>query len=488
MVQRLKRNARKAKCHIVAVFHTIRNVDTTALWQDIKESLAGTDKDFTHVSLARAILLLSIPMVLEMAMESIFVVADIFFVSRMGPSAVAAVGITETIVHLIYAIGVGLSAATTAVVSRRIGEKNRRGAGIAAFQAIFIGFSISIVISLAGIFFARDLLHLMGADPEVVAVGTPYTAIMLGSNIVIMLLFIINAVFRSSGDAAVSMRVLWLANIVNIILDPCLIFGLGPFPQLGVQGAAIATTIGRGLAVIYQFYILFKGRGRVQLKVNMLKINVNVIGRILRLSLWGFWQAFIPTLSWIILVRIVAIFGSNVLAGYTIAIRLIIFSLLPAWGLGNAAATLVGQNLGAKKPERAEKSVWIAGFINLTLLSVVGVIFVIFSEFFIAIFISTPEVVREGATCLRVISLGYLSYAFAMIMVQAFNGAGDTTTPTIINFFCFWMLEIPLAWILANPLQLDELGAYIAIVIAESVMALAAILLFRRGKWKYREV
>jgi len=488
MVQKLKKNARRARYHIVAVFHTIRNVNANELWQDIKESIAGSDKDFTNVSLSRAILLLSIPMVLEMLMESIFVVVDIFFVSKVGPNAVAAVGITETIVHLVYAIGMGLSAATTALVSRRIGEKKPAEAGAAAFQAIAIGFSISLLISIAGLFFAQDLLELMGAAPEVVEIGTPYTTIMLSGNVVIMLLFIINAVFRSSGDAAISMRVLWLANIINIILDPCLIFGLGPFPALGVKGAAIATTIGRGLAVLYQFYLLFRGSGRIQMKINQLKINFSVMGQIIRLSLWGFWQAFIPTLSWIIMVRIVSLFGSNVLAGYTIAIRIIIFSLLPAWGLGNAAATLVGQNLGAGKPARAEKSVWIAGFINLILLGVVGTFFIIYSEFFISIFINTPQVVREGALCLRVISFGYLSYAFAMIMIQAFNGAGDTTTPTIINFFCFWLLEIPLAWLLAKPLGLKELGVYIAIVVAETIMAFVAIYLFRKGKWKNRQV
>jgi len=362
---------------------------------------------------------------------------------------------------------------TTAIVSRRIGEKNREGASTAAAQAIIVGFLISVVISFIGIFFAKDLLNLMGASPDVIKIGSSYTGIMLAGNLVIVFLFIINAIFRSSGDAAVSMRVLWLANIINIILDPCLIFGIGPFPELGVTGAAVATNIGRGIAVIYQFYILLKGKKRIQLKLSQIK----PIG-----------QSIIVTSSWIGMVRIIAVFGSQVLAGYTIAIRIVIFTLLPSWGLANAAATLVGQNLGAKEPKRAEKSVWIAGFINMSILGIIGIVFNLFPEFLIALFINEPGVILQGAICLRIISFGYLAYAFGMVVIQAFNGAGDTATPTKINFFCFWLLEIPLAWFLAMPMKLNANGVYIAIVVAESMMALVGIILFRQGKWKDRTV
>ena len=455
---------------------------------DLREAIGGTDQDFTNGRLGRAIFLLSVPMVLEMLMESVFAVVDIFFVSKLGADAVATVGITESLMTIIYAIGSGLAVGTTALVSRRIGEKNREGASIAAFQAIISGMAVSFFIAIPGALFAHRLLTLMGANEQMVKDGYMYTAIMLGGNGIIMLLFIINAVFRSAGDAAISMRVLWLANLGNIILDPCLIFGIGPFPELGIMGAAIATNIGRGLAVMYQFYTLFKGKGRVPLTLRHLHIKPGTLIKLVRLSLGGIGQSLIATTSWIGLVRIVAEFGSEVLAGYTIAIRIIIFSILPSWGLSNATATLVGQNLGAGKPERAQRSVWHTGKVNMIFLGLVAIAFIAFPGFFVRFFISDPLVIRSGIICLRIISYGYVSYALGMVMIQAFNGAGDTGTPTMINLLCFWFIEIPLAYVLSILLGFGEKGVSVAIIIAESMMAIIAFLLFRKGTWKLRKV
>ncbi|MCC5931648.1 MAG: MATE family efflux transporter [Cyclobacteriaceae bacterium] len=467
---------------------SIRSIFFGKLLSDIRESISGSEQDFTHGSIRRAILLLSIPMVLEMVMESVFAVVDIFFVARLGADSVAAVGITETIMTLVYAIGFGLSMATTALVSRRIGEKEPRKAARAAVQAIIAGLGVSVLISLPGIFYPVKILSLMGANEAVIEEGAVYLSIILASNGIVMLLFIINAIFRSAGDAALSMRVLWLANLINIILDPCLIFGLGPFPELGMLGAALATTTGRGIAVLYQFYILLGGKARVKVKLRDFVFDIRLTFQLIRISLGAIFQNIIATASWIALMRIIAIFGSEVMAGYTIAIRVIIFALLPVWGLSNAAATLTGQNLGAGKPERAEKSVYITGWVSAVLLSLIGIFFIGMPEFFIGLFIDNHAVVASGATAMRIISYGFIFYGLGMVMIQAFNGAGDTQTPMWINFFCFWMLEIPLAWLLAIQLNLGENGVFWSVAISESLLGLIAIILFKRGKWKNKKV
>jgi len=473
---------------LVARSNRIIQLKFKQLRQDIWEAISGTEQDFTEGKLGRAIFLLSIPMVLEMIMESIFAVVDIYFVSKLGADAVATVGITESLVTIVYSLAIGLSMATTALVSRRIGEKNPEGASRAAFQAILTGIIVSLFIAIPGALFASDLLALMGGTELMQEEYSGYTAIMLGANGVIMMLFIINAIFRSSGDAAISMRVLWIANIINIILDPMLIFGYGPFPELGVAGAATATTIGRGLAVVYQFYLLSSAKHRIKISRKDMIVKAKTIAKIIRLSLGGIGQSLIATTSWIGLMKIVAEFGSEVVAGYTIGIRIIIFSLLPSWGISNAAATLVGQNLGAKKPDRAEQSVWTTGKINAVFLGIMGVIFIMAPSFFIRLFIQDPEVVESGAACLRIMSYGFVMYGFGMVLIQSFNGAGDTLTPTKINFVSFWVIEIPLAWILATKLGMEQNGVYTAIVIAETFMTIVAIVLFRRGKWKLKKV
>ena len=452
------------------------------------EAIKGTQQDYTAMDLKRAIFLLAVPMILEMVMESVFALVDVYFVSRLGAEAVATVGLTESILSLIYAVAMGLAMATAATVSRRIGEKDYSRASNAAVQSIIVAFTIGIIIAIPGALFSSEILGLMGAESRIVDEFYPYMTIMLGGNAIIILLFVINAVFRSSGDAAIAMRVLWFANIVNCILDPVLIFGLGPFPELGIKGAAIATNIGRGLAVIYQLYLLAKGNGRVLIKREDLKPDFRVMIGIIRISLGGIGQSLIATSSWIGMVRIIAVFGSEVLAGYTIAIRILIFSILPSWGLSNASATLVGQNLGAEQPDRAEKAVWIAGFINIVVLGFVAIAFISVPDWFVRFFDKTDSIVNHGSVCLRVISYGLLSYAMGMVIVQAFNGAGDTKTPTRINLFCFWLFEIPLAYTLAIPLAMNEQGVYYAIVVADTCMTLTGIYLFRKGKWKLKQV
>ena len=460
----------------------------SSFFKDVAEAVSGTRQDFTEGRLGRAILLLSVPAVLEMVMESVFVIADIYFVSKLGANAVATVGITESMVTIIYAIAIGLGTATTSLVSRRIGEKNPDAASVAAFQAILAGIFISIIIGIPGALFSKKLLGLMGASKPIIDNMSGYTRIMLGGNLVIMMLFIINAIFRSAGDAAVAMKVLWIGNIINIVLDPCLIFGLGPFPHLGITGAAVATNIGRGSAVLVQFYLLFFGNKRIRLSIKHLEVNFKIMVKLLKLSFGTIGQNLIGTTSWIALVRIISIFGSEVVAGYTIAIRIIGFTLLPSWGISNAAATLVGQNLGARKPDRAERAVWITGWVNMILLSAIGAILVIFPETFIRIFIDNEIVIKSGVLGLRIISTGFVAYGLGMVLVNSFNGAGDTSTPLKINIFAFWFVEIPLAWVLAIKAGFNEEGVFIAIVVAESLMTLIAWLVFRRGKWKLKEV
>ena len=465
----------------------IRN-NNSGLFRDLINSLQGSEQDFTEIPLRKAIILLSVPMVLEMLMESVFAVSDIFFVSRLGTEAVATVGLTESIVTLIYAVGMGLATATTSLISRRIGEKDPEQASRTAFQAIIAGISVSILIGIPGALFAHDILRLMGASNAMVNNLSGYTAIMLGSNTVIMLLFIINSVFRSSGDAATAMKVLWLGNIINIILDPCLIFGWGPFPELGIRGAALATVIGRGTAVMWQFIILFRGHKRVKLKTRHFVPDAGIIVKLIRLSLGGIGQNLIGTTSWIAMVRILSVFGSTVIAGYTIAIRIVIFALLPSSGISNASSTLVGQNLGAGKPDRAEKAAWTTGWVNSALMGMIGLVLVLWPEPFIRFFINDTAVIKAGTPALRIISAGFISYALGMVMIGAINGAGDTFTPTKIFLFVFWLCEIPLAWFLAIPVGLDQHGVYYAIVFSETLLTFTAYMVFRRGKWKTRKV
>ena len=459
--------------------------------QDLREAIGGSERDFTKIPLSKAIILLSIPMVLEMIMESVFALVDIFFVSRLGANAVATVGITESLMTIIYAIGIGLSVGTTALVSRRIGEKRPEEASVAAVQAIFTGIVVSLLFSAVGIFFAKDLLRLMGASPETVEMGYMYPTIMLGGNMVIMLLFIINAVFRSSGDAAISMRVLWFANILNIILDPLLIFGVGPFPELGIKGAAVATNIGRGVAVIYQLYLLGKGNHRVKVRADQVVIRIKEVLKLVKLSLGAIGQYIIATSSWIFLVWVVTGLGEEVVAGYTIAIRIILFALLPAWGLANAAATLVGQNLGANQPDRAERSAWIVGIANMIFLGLASIVFIAIPDTFIGFFIDSakePVVMSSGVTCLRVVSFGFMVYALGQVMVNSINGAGDTATPVWINLIAFWLMEIPLAYVFTNVMDLHIRGVCYAILIADTALTFIAIAVFRRGKWKLQKV
>jgi putative MATE family efflux protein len=459
-----------------------------ALVKDAAEAVKGSNQDFTEGSLSRALFLLSLPMVLEMVMEAVFAVVDIYFVSRLGPDAVATVGITESLMTVVYAIGIGFGTATTALVARRTGEKNKQAAAVAAGQSVLIGVLIGIVLAVPGLFFARDLLRLMGANDSMIESNWMYTAIIISTNIVVVLLFIINAVFRSTGDAAISMRVLWLANLANMVLDPILIFGFGPIPAMGIQGAAIASVIGRGIAVLYQISILVRGTRRIRIGVAEFSPALQVIKTLVRLSYGGIGQHLISTSSWIFLMRILAEFGSVVLAGYTIALRILIFSILPSWGLSNAAATLVGQNLGAGKPARAEQSVYRTTVTNMILLGIIALVFIAWADYFIRLFIDEPDVVRHGSTALRIMSFGYLSYAVGMVMPQAFNGAGDTTTPTVLNFISFWLLEIPLAYMLSISLGFKESGVYYAIVCSESLLALLGFLLFKRGSWKKKSI
>jgi len=427
-------------------------------------------------------------MVLEMVLESLFAVVDVFWVGRLGANAVATVGLTESMLTLVFAVAMGLSLSTTAMVARRIGEKDPEGAAVAGVQAIALGLGVSVAIGVPCFLLAPHLLRLMGASTDIVAVGTSYARIALGGSGVVLLLFLNNAIFRGAGDAAIAMRLLWVSNIINLFLDPCLIFGWGPFPRLGVTGAAVATLTGRSIGLAYQFYRLLRGTERIRILRRQIRLNFEVLARLVRVSITGILQFAIAHTSWIGLVRIVSMFGAAALAGYTIAIRVIIFVILPSWGLSNAAATLVGQNLGAKQPERAEASVWRTGFYNMLFLGTIGVLFVLFAEPVVRLFTHDPSVVPLGASCLRILSYGNIGYAYGMVMLQAFNGAGDTVTPTIVNLFGFWFLEIPLAYWLAIKAGLHSNGVFFSIVIAEAAIAVAGILLFRRGRWKLQQI
>jgi putative MATE family efflux protein len=458
------------------------------LWSSLVEAVRGSHQDYTAGSLNRAILLLAVPMVLEMVLESLFAVVDVFWVGRLGANAVATVGLTESMLSLVFAVGMGLSLSTTAMVARRIGEKDPEGAAVAAVQSIALGLIVAVAIGLPCLVLAPRLLHWMGASPDIVAVGSGYTRICLGGSCAVLLLFLNNAIFRGAGDAAIAMRLLWVSNIINLVLDPCLIFGWGPFPRMGVTGAALATLIGRSIGVGYQFYRLLKGTERIRILTRQIRLHWDVMLRLLRVSMTGILQFAIAHTSWIGLVRIVSIFGAAALAGYTIAIRVVIFVILPSWGLSNAAATLVGQNLGAGRPDRAEKAVWRTGLYNVIFLGSLGVFFMFFAEPVVRLFTHDPEVVPLGTACLRIVSYGNVGYAYFMVMMQAFNGAGDTVTPTIVNFFGFWLLEIPLAYWLAIPLHMRSNGVFFSIAIAEGTMAAASAILFKQGRWKKQKI
>jgi putative MATE family efflux protein len=458
------------------------------LWREtlvsIRDSFRGHQYDYTRGSMARAIILLAVPMVLEMAMESVFALCDVFFVGRLGSAAVATVGLTEAMVTIIYAFAFGFSMAATALIARRIGEKNPEGAARAATQAMTMALAFGIVAGIPGAIFAPELLALMKAGPEVIETGSGYTAILLGTNVVIVLLFVHNAIFRGAGDALLAMRALWLANGVNLVLDPCLIFGLGPFPELGVKGAAIATTIGRGSGVLFQLWILRRGSARLSLKGVSFRLQPRVMLELVRLSTGSIAQLLIATASWVALMRLVSPFGESAVAGYTIAIRILIFAILPAWGIANAAATLVGQNLGAKQPGRAERAVRLTGWYNAAFLTVVMILALLFGPWLLSFFTTDPETLKHGNDALRIISYGYPFYAWGMVLTQAFKGAGDTWTPTYINLFCFWVIQVPLAWWLSGSTELGPQGVFWSIGISETVLALTAMVVFKRGRWK----
>jgi len=461
---------------------------TRRAWRDVRASLRGAEHDYTSGSLRQAIALLAIPTMLEMAMESLFAICDIFFVASLGPDAVAAVGYTEAMLTILFAIAIGMAMATTATVSRRIGEKDRRGASTAAAQAIYLGLAISAVIGLPCWIFAADLLALMGASDSVVEVGAGYTGLILGLNALIMMLFINNAAFRGAGQPVLAMRCLWLANGINLALDPCLIYGLGPFPELGVTGAAVATTIGRGSGVLYQFWVLRRGSDRIQLRGDTLKVDPAAMAKLLRLSLSMIVQFLIATSSWLLLMTFMSEHGDEAVAGYTIALRIIMFTLLPSWGLGSAAATLVGQSLGAEKPARAARAVWLTGLLNMSFLALVMLAFIAAPRSLVGIFTDDPAVTSIGADALRIIAYGYVFYAWGMVMIQAFNGAGDSKTPTWINLWCFWALQIPLAWWLTYQTDVGPQGVFWSVALAESALAVACVVMFRRGAWKTRKV
>lgn len=461
---------------------------SVSFWRSVGQALRGEHHDYTSERLNRAVLLLAVPMVLEMIMESLFAITDVFWVSRLGKEAVAVVGLTESIMTLVYAVAIGISIAATAIVSRRIGEKDPEGASQAAGQVLLLGVLLSAGIGIVLGIFAPQILRLMGAEEEIVRKGTSFARIMLGGNVTVFLIFLINAVFRGAGDAVIAMRTLWLANALNIVLGPCFIFGWGPFPEMGVTGAAVATNIGRGIGVLYQLWHLAGHHSRVRVRLRHLRPSGEVLATLLTKAGSGIAQLLISTTSWVGLFKILALFGSSALAGYTIAMRVVMFALMPAWGLANAAATLVGQNLGAEKPDRAEAAVRLATRFNFLFLGAVGLLFVGFAGPLTALFTHDPEVHAHATRSLWIVSLAFPLYAAGMCLEGAFNGAGDTWTPTRLNFFCFWLGQIPLAWLLAHPLGLGPTGVFIAVPASFSVLALWSAILFRRGRWKLQKV
>lgn len=458
------------------------------LWQSIRQALRGGHEDYTKGSIDRAILLLAVPMVLEMAMESLFGIVNVFWVASLGPDAVAAVGVTESVLTIVFAMAIGLSMSLTATVARRIGEKDDEGARVAAGQGILLGAALAFLLSAVGIAFGSQILAAMAEAPSVVKAGSFYTRLILGSSPAVMMLFLINAIFRGAGDATVAMRSLWIGNAVNMVLDPLLIFGLGPFPEMGIEGAAIASTIGRTCGVLYQLSQLLGGNGRLRLSPHHFIPRLDIMQSLGRIGLPGVFQFLVGHGSWIAMMKVVSMFGAEALAGTTIAIRIIVVTILPSWGLGNAAATLVGQNLGAGHPKRAELSVWRCGVYNMIFLGLITVLFIAFAEPMIGFFSKQPAVVATGVDCLRFIAYGYVFFAFGMVMVQAFNGAGDTWTPTWINLLCQWAFQIPAAYLLARMAGMGPRGVFLAITIGESALAVVAMLVFRQGKWKERKV
>ena len=457
-------------------------------WSLFLEAVRGSDRDYTVGPVGPSLVMLSVPMVLEMAMESLFAVVDVFFVSRVSADAVATVGVTESMLTIVYTVALGLGIGATAVVARRIGEKDDEGAAQAAAQSIALGIIVSVAVGLVATAYAEPLMRAMGATPSMIASSLGYTQVMFAGNATVTLLFLINAIFRGAGDPAIAMRMLWVSNAINIVLDPILIFGLGPVPAMGVTGAAIATNIGRGTAVVTQLWMLSSGRSRIHLRRRHVELVPAVMWNVCRLSGSGFLQVLIDTSSYIGLVRVIATFGSDVLAGYTIGIRTVIFAILPAWGLSNAAATMVGQALGAGKPDRAEQSVWTAGKYNAIVLGAVGLLFFFFAPQIAMFYTSDPRVLPYAVSCLRIVSTGFVFFAYGLVFTQSFNGAGDTWTPTWINLGCFWLFQIPLAWLLAIRLEMGPDGVFIAMTAAFSLLAVVSGVIFRRGWWKTRVV
>jgi putative MATE family efflux protein len=477
-----------AECRVTDSPQSLPTPEAGGFLRQLRAALGGAEFDYTRGSLSRAVWLLAVPMVLEMVMESTFAIVDVYFVAQLGEDAVAAVGLTEAMLTLVYALGIGLAVAATALVARRIGEKNPQGAVRAATSALALGVVIGVVIGIPAAFFPHELLRLMDASPRVIEAGSGYTRWILGCNVVVMLLHLGNGVLRGAGDAALAMKTLALANGVNIVLDPLLIFGWGPIPALGLEGAAIATVIGRSVGVAFQFWALRGGVGRLALRGPAFRVEPTMVRELLRLSAGTVGQFLIATSSWVLLMRIVAPFGEAALAGYTIAIRIVVFAFMPAWGLSNAAATLVGQNLGAGQPDRAERSVWLTGLYTMGFLALVTVVFLALAPQLVGIFTTDPEVARVGVEALRTLSYGYVFYAWGMATVQGFNGAGDTRTPTWIHFVAFWLVEIPLAWVLAKHFEWGPSGVFWSVCLSESLLAVIAVVMFRQGSWKRAHV